>query len=75
MEQSTTYQAIIERGIAKGELIEARNTLLRLGSKKFGPPAPDVTAAIAAISDKGRLEDLTDRVLTAASWGEIGATH
>jgi hypothetical protein len=42
LEDSVTYQAIIdkgiERGFAIGERIEARRFLLRLGRKRFGPP-------------------------------------
>lgn len=75
MEQSTTYQAIIERGAAQGALAEARSLLLLLGEDKFGAPGPDVTAAVGAISDKSRLERLARRVSTAATWDDLLAAH
>jgi len=71
MEQSTTYQAILRRGAAEGALEEARSMLLRLGTKKFGPPTPALAAAIEATSDKARLEALADDLLTATSWDEV----
>ncbi|HEY1377646.1 MAG TPA: hypothetical protein VGF55_12675 [Gemmataceae bacterium] len=67
MEESVTYQAILE----KGELKEARHVLLRQGGKKFGPPDAVAQAAIGAIADRQRLEELIDRVLDVASWQEL----
>jgi predicted transposase YdaD len=79
MKESTTYQAIlqegIELGIAKGKETgvaeEAKRVLLRLGTKRFGPPGPKATAAIESLSDVKRLEQLTDRLLDVASWDEL----
>jgi hypothetical protein len=68
MKESTTYQAILE----EGALAAVRRTLLRLGEDLFGgPPAPDQQAAIAAITDEGRLEDLIVRAVHVASWSEL----
>jgi len=67
MEESTTYQAILEEGAVRG----LRKTLLRLGHKRFqGSPAA-VKTAIAAITDEARLDELLDRLLDAASWEEL----
>jgi hypothetical protein len=33
MKESTTYQAIVQEGLAEGAVQEARKLLLRLGSK------------------------------------------
>ncbi|OWK41074.1 hypothetical protein FRUB_04966 [Fimbriiglobus ruber] len=59
------------RGEARGRLTEARATLLRLGGKRFGPPPASVVATLEGIADLVRLEELTDRVLDAHSWGEL----
>lgn len=79
MEQSTTYQEIMERGAVRGrregELTEARSMLLLIGGEKFGAPGPAVTAAVAAITDKARLEALARRVFAAASWDDLLATN
>lgn len=89
MEESTTYQAILRRGLkegraqgeaegrvigeVKGRATEARELLLRLGTKKFGPPPADVVAEIAAIGEAEPLERLVERVLDVASWPELMA--
>jgi hypothetical protein len=70
LEDSTTYQLILERGVARGE----QQVILRLGTKRFGPPAPEVEATIRATTDPQRLERLTERVLDATSWAELLAT-
>jgi predicted transposase YdaD len=62
----------LAEGLAKGRLEGARRVLLRLGEKKFHS-APDATvrAAVEAINDEERLEQLTDNVLRVASWEEL----
>ena len=71
MEESSTYQAIITRGEAQGALGEARKVLLRLGSKRFGPPAAETTVAIEAIADLNQLEELIERTQDVSSWEEL----
>jgi hypothetical protein len=67
MEESVTYQAIVE----KGEIKEARRILLRSGAKKLGPADAVVQAAIGAISGREQLENLIDRIPDVGSWGEL----
>jgi hypothetical protein len=51
---------------------EAIETVLRIGAKKFGAPAPaDVETAIRAIEDLPRLHDLQTRVLDVATWQDL----
>src|SRR5262249_47987107 len=79
MEESTTYQMIIEIGKAKGReegreegsLEEARQILLVGGRKRFGAPDTAVAAAINAIRDRQRLEQFVERALDVASWQEL----
>ncbi len=75
MEESVTYQAILQRGMQEGMqqglAQEARTVLLRLGRKKFGPPTPAQEAALAAISDLTRLEALSEKTLVVSSWNEL----
>jgi predicted transposase YdaD len=61
-------------GEAKGRLESARLAVLRLGRKKFGPPAENVRAAIDAIDDVDQLGSLLDRVLDVSTWHELLAT-
>ena len=75
MKESVTYQAIIEEGLAeglaKGELEEARKILLLLGRRHFGEPSAEALAAVNALTDVRKLEELTLRLLQAASWQEL----
>ena len=72
MEESTFYQAILEEGRAKGAVQEAKKLLLRQGSLRFGT-APDAAtlAAVEAITDLDRLEQLGERLLEVSSWPEF----
>ena len=67
MEESVTYQGIIEKGEAKG----ARKLLLRLGESHFGQPPAEVRTALEGIHDLDRLEQLALRVEKVSSWQEL----
>jgi predicted transposase YdaD len=75
MKESVTYQAILEegeaRGEAKGKAEEARRMLLLFGRDRLGEPPADVTAALDAVADVGRLEALALRLKHVASWQEL----
>lgn len=75
MEESSTYQLIIERGVvrgrAEGRTAEVRTLLYRLGRKRFGEPSAEVRAAIDAEENVERLEAMTERVLDAANWDDV----
>ncbi len=71
MEESTTYQAIIRKGEARGRAEEARRLLLRLGQKQLGQPDAAVVAAVQAITDVERLEALAEQVLEARTWQQL----
>ena len=66
-EASSTYQAIVRRGRVEG----ARHFLLLVGSDKFGPPDPATLAALEAIDDMSRLEQLGIQLMSATSWQEL----
>ena len=67
MQESVTYQAIVE----EGQIKEARKIILRMGKKKYGRPPAAVTRALESTQDLDRLERLSDRLLTAASWTDL----
>ena len=75
MKESVFYQMILEegeaRGVAKGEVNEARRVLLRQGCRRFGPSEPDIVATIEAIGSIERLEGLLDRILDVSGWEEL----
>ena len=91
MRESSTYQSIIEEGLAKGlaegrtvGLIEGRTVgltegrtegrredILKLGTKRFGEPTPQIHAALSGMNDIARLDTLMDRLLDVSSWDEL----
>ena len=87
MRDSDTYMAILEEGMEKGReegrgegreegmekgrIEEARNFILRLGTKRFGPITPDAQTALEALNDISRLEALGDRLLEVETWAEL----
>lgn len=62
-EDSWTYQDTLAR--------EARRFLLRLAVRRFGPPNARARAALEAIDDPDRLEQLGERVLEVGGWDEL----
>ena len=79
MEESSTYQVILERGRtrgrdegrAEGQLQQARKTLLKLGTHRFGAPDAATRAALEALADLATLDELCERVLDAAGWADL----
>jgi hypothetical protein len=71
MEESVTYQAIIRKGEVRGAIQELRKTLLRQGTLRFGPPTETVRTALESISDLGRLEGLSERLLFVNDWATL----
>lgn len=62
LRESVTYQAILEEGrertVDLGRLGGERHLLPRLGTATLGPPPPSIRAAIQAINDSSRLDEL-----------------
>ena len=71
MKESSTHQAIVEEGVVRGRVEAMRSTLLRQGRLRFGPPTEFAQSAIQAIDNLEKLEQLTERLLTASSWQEL----
>jgi hypothetical protein len=68
MKESVTYQAILR----EGEANEARKMLLLQGRSRFGePPPPEAVAALDAVTDVSRLEELGVRLLQVSSWQDL----
>jgi hypothetical protein len=67
MHESTTYQAILEEGEAKG----MQKALLLQGRKRFGGLDEATRQAVTAITDAERLERLHERLSDVHSWQEL----
>lgn len=63
-----------DRGSNRGAIEEARAIVLRLGCMRFGPPDTRTTAAIKAIAELDRIEQLSERLLDVSTWQELLAT-
>lgn len=86
MEESSTYQAILRKGEAqgraegeakgkaKGKADEARRLLLMLGREQFGEPSAAERAALAALTNVHRLEQLALQVKNAPNWQALLAS-
>lgn len=82
LRDSSTYQLIIEEGMAKGmekglaQGIEKgkaeglRTILLQIGARRFGSAAA-VRQSLGAIDDVARLHRMGERVLDVATWQEL----
>lgn len=79
MKDSTTYQAILAEGEAKGQakgesagrIREAKALLLRLGTRRFRTPSVTIADEVQRIDDLPRLEALIERTMDASSWDEL----
>ncbi|MGP0069818.1 MAG: hypothetical protein ACLQGP_40230 [Isosphaeraceae bacterium] len=68
VEDSTTYQYIIEQG----EIKNMRRMLLKRGARLLGAPTEAVRAAIQELEDLPRLERMMDCALdSATSWNDV----
>jgi predicted transposase YdaD len=71
MKESATYQAIVAEGRVEGRVEEAQRMVLLAGSRPFGPPNEATRAAIEALRDVPKLEQLLARVFEVSSWQEL----
>ena len=83
LENSSTYQALLAKGEAKGRqegrqegreegrINEARERILRLGGKQFGPPDAQTIAQISQAHDSVQFNACADRLLEVENWSEL----
>jgi hypothetical protein len=65
---------VVQEWIDVGRLREAREGILRLGAKRFGPAPAETEAALHAIPDRSGLQRVLERVLEATGWGDTLTT-
>jgi flagellar biosynthesis/type III secretory pathway protein FliH len=64
------FQKGLERGLEKGRADGRRTDLLKLLTKRFGPPPEDVMARVRS-ADEADLDRWLDRILTAPTLAEV----
>jgi hypothetical protein len=74
MEESSTYQWVIEKGMEKGGKKALKATLIDLGERRFGRPNTSATAVLNSVDDMDRLTRMTHRLLDAADWDDLLGT-
>lgn len=84
LKESSTYQKILREGLAEGRALgraeglaegraeEGRAILVRLGTRRFGPPDPATRAILEQLSDPERLAELAERVTEVSGWADLG---
>lgn len=70
MEESTTYQAIMQKGAVRA----LRNAIVKMAERRFGPPSAAQQVELASIDDPERLSRIHDQILDASDWDELLAT-
>ena len=71
LRESHGYQIILDEGKAEGRFDTLRETIVRLGNKKFGKPSAKIVRAVNAVTDERRLTELCDRILDVDTWQEL----
>jgi predicted transposase YdaD len=75
MKESSTYQAILAEGEARGEvkgaLAEAKKLLRQMGEGHLGRPDAATEAILAGLHDLRHLEDLLRRLGSVTSWQDL----
>ena len=71
MEESITYQEILQEGVLKGELQARRDDVIRLGTRRFGPLSTEMEQALHAIEEPQRLTKFVDNMFDAKSWDDL----
>ncbi len=61
----------IERGIERGRTKTLRDVISSQGRKRFGEPSAEVQKTLQAMTDAGRLQVLSDRILDVNTWEEL----
>jgi hypothetical protein len=70
MEESSTYQWVMEKGGKKA----LRETLIDLGTLRFGRPGATTAAVLNSVDDMERLTRMRHRLLDAADWDDLLGT-
>jgi hypothetical protein len=70
MSESDTYLAIIDEGQEK----HARHSILRMGTRRFGPAEKSIESTLQSITDLERLDRMLDRIHDASTWQDLLAT-
>ncbi|HET6385423.1 MAG TPA: DUF4351 domain-containing protein [Armatimonadota bacterium] len=60
-----------DEGLKQGSAAEARQILLRLGTRRFGAPDSQTQIAIEKLANTSAIEQLIDRLLDVSDWNSL----
>ena len=70
IEESSFVRIWLDQGEEKGKIKGERAIILRLGRKRFGEPDAATLEKLESIQQVERLEEISDRLITATNWNE-----
>lgn len=71
MAEPSAYEYFVAEGRVLGRLEEARDTILRIGERSFGPPDQRTRARIEGMTDLNCLKQVIDRLLSPTGWSDL----
>jgi len=71
MAEPSAYEYFVAQGRELGRLEEARDTILRIGERSFGPPDRATRARIEGLTDLNCLRKVIDRLLSPTGWNDL----
>jgi hypothetical protein len=71
MRDSAIDQAGFAEGLEEGRVVQAKEDIIRLARKRFGPPSDAHLAHLNRTTNLGLLRDVIGRVLNATSWQDL----
>ena len=71
MQESSAYDVLVE----EGEVKALRETLLRLGRRRFKSVDESIATSMNTITDLDRLKRMTERLLEVTTWQELLSTR
>ena len=58
-------------GIDQGRADEAKSLLLKMATRRYGAPPPQIARQLDVLNDRDRLEALVERVIDASNWEDL----
>lgn len=75
LEDSSTYLWIRDQGVvigkAEGIVVGLQESILNLGTARFGPPSESDAATLAGLTNPGALGDIVVYALKATGWSDL----
>ena len=75
LEDFPLYDYLKEKGVREGRAVGRaeglQETILRVGTKRYGEPSAEARLVVESVSDFERLQSLVERLAEVESWEEL----